>query len=319
MISIGFIGECMIEVSGTIPSPLKLGFAGDTFNTAAYLARLLREKGRIEYLTGLGSDMLSDKMRNFLELNGVGISKIRVVPDKRPGLYLIETSDNGERTFHYWRGEAAAKFFLDDIEPEDFATELTKFDAVYLSGISVAILTDQGKTTLLEALRLAREKGLKMYFDTNYRPLLWKSPQETKKWFDSFVPLADIAMITDTDLIQLYDIQPSETEAIVRKYNIPEAVLKSGERPCIISAEGRRITVPACKVKKVVDTTAAGDSFNAAYLAARLQGFSSQQAAICGHQLAAKVIQEHGAIICKESMPSFDFFITTPDSGQNPA
>ena len=311
MLSIAFFGECMVEVSGTLPSPLQLGFAGDTFNTAAYFSRLLKSKGNIEYLTGLGSDLLSDKMRGFLEKSGVGTKYIRTIPNRRPGLYLIEIADNGERTFHYWRGEAAAKFLLDELPPAAFATELMQFEAVYLSGISIAILTERGKKTLHDALCLAKSQGLKIYFDTNYRPLLWQSRNEAKAYFEKFVPLADIAMVTDSDMTQLYDIHRAKAEELLFNFNVPEIVLKSGDQPCIILTRRDRICVPACRVENVVDTTAAGDSFNAAYLAARLTGCSPGQAAVCGHQLAAKVIQQHGAIISEEAMPILDFLSTT--------
>lgn len=306
--AIGFIGECMVEVSGNIPAPLKLGFAGDTFNTAAYLSRLLKESGKIEYLTGLGSDMLSTRMREFLEASGVATRHIRTIPNKSPGLYLIETGNNGERTFHYWRGEAAAKFFLDDLTPETFAESCLKaFNAVYLSGISIAILTEQGRKTLYEALLIARKSGLKIYFDTNFRPLLWKSREQARTFFAQFISIADVALVTDTDLADLYEIGLTQTEEVLRKFEVPEAVLKSGEHPCIVFSGQDRISVPACKVDMVVDTTAAGDSFNAGYLAARLKGCSPKQAAICGHQLASRVIQQHGAIISSDSMPELDF------------
>lgn len=307
MLSIAFLGECMVEVCGMLPYPLQLGFAGDTFNTAAYLSRLLKNRGKIEYLTGLGSDLLSDKMIAFFEKNGVGSTYIRTIPNRRPGLYLIEIADNGERTFHYWRGEAAARFLFDDVTPAAFAADLAQFGAVYLSGISVAILTENGKNTLYDALRQAKALGLKIYFDTNYRPLLWQSREETKAYFEKFISLADIAMVTASDMTQLYDIHPAKTTDLLADYNIAEIVLKNGDQPCVIIAGGDRISVPACKVDKVVDTTAAGDSFNAAYLAARLIGCMPEQAAACGHQLAAKVIQEHGAIISEASMPKIDF------------
>ena len=311
MFSIAFFGECMVEVSGTLPCPLQLGFAGDTFNTAAYLSRLLKNKGKIEYLTGLGSDLLSDKMRGFFEKSGVGTSYIRTIPNRRPGLYLIEIADNGERTFHYWRGEAAAKFLLDELTPSAFAADLMQFGAVYLSGISIAILTEKGKDTLYDALCLAKPLGLKIYFDTNYRPLLWRSREETRAYFEKFLPLADIALVTDSDVTQLYDIQRAKAEELLVTYNVPEIVIKSGDQPCIVFTGQNRICIPACRVEKVVDTTAAGDSFNAAYLAARLIGCSPEQAAVCGHQLAAQVIQRHGAIISEEAMPKLDFISAT--------
>lgn len=307
---IAFLGECMIEISGTLPSPLKLGFAGDTLNTAAYLSRLVNEQGgAVSFITGLGTDMLSRSMLQFLQECGVGASHIRTDKKRRPGLYLIETTSSGERVFHYWRGEAAARYFLDNTDPGDFTEELCGFGGLYLSGISIAVLTDKGKRLLFEALCAAKEKGLKIYFDSNYRATLWRDREQAQKTFERFAPLADIAMMTDGDLAELYAVGVEEVSRVAEHYHVPELVLKRGHLPCLIRKDESAIEVPACRVERerVVDTTAAGDSFNAAYLAARLLGNSPESAALCGHILAASVIQQHGAIIERGQMPNIPF------------
>ena len=302
--TIGFIGECMVEISGTLPAPLQLSFAGDTFNTAAYLARLLDKQGdRVEYLTGLGTDMLSLSMRAFFESCKVGIGYIRTIENRTPGLYLIEIAKGGERSFHYWRDEAAAKFFLDDISRDDFVKELLSFTGIYLSGISVAVLSEIGKSVLYDSLTEAKKSGLKIFFDSNYRPSLWPNRDVAQKAFERIIPLVDIALLTDTDITQLYNVQPGGIEPLLARFNLPEIVIKRGSEPCIIYHNGDCLGVPALKVPTAVDTTAAGDSFNAAYLAARLKGLPVKQAAQWGHQLAAQVIQHHGAIIDKSIMP----------------
>ncbi len=301
---IAFLGECMVEISGTLPSPLKLGFAGDTLNTAAYMARLVKGQGRtVEFITGLGTDMLSRSMLQFMRECNVGSTYIRTDEAHRPGLYLIETTSEGERVFHYWRGESAAKFFLDTIDLDQFTKELCSFGGIYLSGISIAVLTNKGKEHLYRALCYAKEHGLQIYFDSNYRPALWKNRQQAQNTFDRFVPLADIAMITDGDLAELHAIPLENAPQAARRYKVRELVIKRGEHPCLIQYNGSSFEVSACKVDRVVDTTAAGDSFNAAYLSARLQGRSPEKAAECGHILAARVIQQHGAIIEQHQMP----------------
>ncbi len=74
----------------------------------------------------------------------------------------------------------------------------------------------------------------------------------------------------------------------------------------MFNVEGERLEVPAIALppERVVDTTAAGDSFSAGYLAVRLNGGGAQQAAQRGHQLAATVIQHRGAIIPAAMMPA---------------
>jgi 2-dehydro-3-deoxygluconokinase len=302
--TIACLGECMLEIGGPFPAPLKLAFAGDTFNTAAYLARLLAEPGdRVEFLTAVGSDPLSRAMLDFMKRCNVGIGHIRRIENRRPGLYLIEISPGGERCFHYWRGESAAKFFLDEVTPKGFTETLCAFDGVYLSGISIAILTDSGRGVLLESLSAAKRRGLKIYFDSNYRPALWPQKAAARQAFATLLPLVDIAMITDTDMAQLYEVASDAVADLMAGFPIPEAVIKAGEKPCTIIAGETRLHVAAEHVEQVVDTTAAGDSFNAAYLAARLKGDAPVQAAQMGHRLAAEVIRHQGAIIDDNRMP----------------
>lgn len=311
---IAFLGECMVEISGNLPTPLKLGFAGDTFNSAAYLSRLIKAKGgKVEYLTGLGTDMFSNSIKAYLNDSGVGSNYIRTIKDRRPGLYFIETASTGERHFHYWRNEAAAKFFLDEISPDELAEEFGTFGGVYFSGISIAVLTQKGRSTFFEALKRSKEFGVKVFFDSNYRPVLWESKAQAQKVFSQFMELADIAMLTDGDVMDLFDVSSEEILSFCQKFNIPELVIKRGEQPCLIKYEGKTVSISASHVDHVVDTTAAGDSFNAAYLAARLLGSNPSIAAQCGHLLAARVIQYHGAILDLEKMPDVMSIIEAND------
>ncbi len=82
-----------------------------------------------------------------------------------------------------------------------------------------------------------------------------------------------------------------------------ESVLKDGEQPCTIFSDNSVIEVPAQTVHNVVDTTAAGDSFSAAYLVARRFGCSPSDAAKMAHKTAAYVVCHKGAIAPMEGMP----------------
>ena len=83
----------------------------------------------------------------------------------------------------------------------------------------------------------------------------------------------------------------------------PEVILKLAHPACHVLSEGALIEIAAEPVADVVDTTAAGDSFAAAYLAARIGGATPADAARAGHRLARIVVQYRGAIIPRAAMP----------------
>ncbi|MEO6396504.1 MAG: PfkB family carbohydrate kinase, partial [Devosia sp.] len=130
-------GECMIEMSGGEDGNYRLGFAGDTLNTAWYARACLPADWDVDYVTALGDDPYSQQMVDFFAENGIGTDHIQKVEGRRPGLYLIRQHD-GDRHFTYWRGQSAARAMADDDEALIQAFEGA--DLVYFSGISMAIL-----------------------------------------------------------------------------------------------------------------------------------------------------------------------------------
>ncbi len=100
---IACLGECMVELA---PEPdgaglFRLGVGGDSFNTAAYLARLAADgPARVSYVTALGQDTQSDRMIAAFREQGLDTDLVFRIADAAPGLYLIETDSEGERRFH---------------------------------------------------------------------------------------------------------------------------------------------------------------------------------------------------------------------------
>ncbi|RLM26730.1 ketodeoxygluconokinase [Brenneria alni] len=306
--NIAVIGECMIELSqkGT---DLNRGFGGDTLNTAVYIARQVKPEALgVHYVTALGTDSFSEEMIAAWQKEGVKTDLIQRLENKLPGLYFIETDDRGERTFYYWRNDAAARYWLDSTDAEKICQHLAQFDYLYLSGISLAILNVDSRHRLLDLLRACRANGAKVIFDNNYRPRLWQSREETQKAYSDILSCTDIAFLTLDDEDMLWGSKPV-ADVLERTHGlgVAEIVIKRGADACLVSEQGQTvINVPAVKLpkEKVVDTTAAGDSFSAGYLAVRLNGGSAQDAARRGHLTASTVIQYRGAIIPHDAMPS---------------
>ena len=308
---IAIIGECMLEMN--LDSDCRshhseprlnagLSFGGDTLNTAVYMSRL---GASVNYITALGDDHLSDWMIRQWQAEGIGCELVKRETQATPGLYLIETDSSGERTFHYWRDRAPARRLLNNPQStRELFEQLKRFDAVYLSGISLAILSSYGRECLFDFLADFRRGGGQVMFDGNYRPQLWGSETLTRNTYEQILRLTDIALPTFEDEQALFgDMDTESTMARLQSWGVGEVVLKLGSDGCIIVQRNREpILVPANKVEPL-DTTAAGDSFNAGYLASRLSGASAMEAALSGHQLASTVIQYRGAIISQSAMP----------------
>lgn len=275
------------------------GFGGDTLNTAVYLSRLGVD---VDYITALGDDALSNEMIAGWSAEGIGTKRVARLPGKLPGLYLIQTDDKGERRFFHWRDSAAARCLMDLPETDDILNSLASYDVVYLSAITLSILEDAGRERLMTALKRARLLGTRFAFDTNFRARGWPDLTIARKVFSSAFEGADIVLASTEDLAPLY---PGEgTTTLLAAISSPEVVLKLAEPACVLRFAGSSSEVRADPLTKpVVDTTAAGDSFAAAYLAARLGGAGPEDAARAGHRLAGVVVCYPGAIIPRYAMP----------------
>ncbi|MRS91619.1 sugar kinase [Enterobacteriaceae bacterium RIT714] len=304
---IAVIGECMIELSQK-GADVHRGFGGDTLNTSVYIARQVAPEAlAVNYVTALGTDSFSQQMLEAWQNENVDTSLIQRMENRLPGLYYIETDSTGERTFYYWRNEAAAKFWLESEDSATICETLATYDYLYLSGISLAILSADSREKLFSLLHECRANGGKVIFDNNYRPRLWASREETQQVYQQMLHCTDIAFLTLDDEDALWGEKPVE-EVIERtqKAGVAEVVIKRGADSCLVAVTGEAVVdVPAIKLakEKVVDTTAAGDSFSAGYLAVRLTGGTPEDAAKRGHLTASTVIQYRGAIIPREAMP----------------
>jgi 2-dehydro-3-deoxygluconokinase len=281
--------------------PMNLCYGGDTLNSAVYLAR---QGIAVDYVTALGDDPMSAWMVGQWREQGVLCDLVDYQPNAVPGMYLVETDGRGERSFYYWRDSAPARRLFDDPARADrLFAQLADHACVCLSGISLAIYSESSRQRLFAKLAEYRRKGGKVVFDSNYRPKLWPGVLATRQSYEAMYRLTDIALPTIEDEQQVFgDADQNSVIERLQSWGVGEIALKMGPQGCLVVCGEVRESVAALKVA-VVDTTSAGDSFNAAYLAARLKGQSVVDAAKAGHRLASVVIQHRGAIIPVEHMP----------------
>lgn len=295
---IAIIGECMAELSGSLFSSMQQGFGGDTMNTAIYLKQLLGDEVQASYVSAMGNDHLSAAMIKKWQDYDVDTQFVLIDPNRHCGLYMIQNEDNGERHFQYWRSNAAAKFVMQHEESAEVFAQLSEFDAVFLSGISIAILSNEDRQSLMEQLFELKEKGVKIIFDGNYRPTLWSSIEQAQLAFKAIYKISDLALVTHDDEALLWGgADVNATISRLQLFDIEEIVTKDGANGCYYTKNSETCHIGTKTIENVVDTTAAGDSFNAGFLAGWLQKLSLVQTCQMGNQTAAQVIQQKGAIV----------------------
>ena len=297
MNKIASIGECMLELSAAQAQPdlRRLGFGGDTLNTAIYLARL---EVPVDYVTALGDDPYSERMIEAWRSEQVGTALVQRVAGRLPGLYMIEVDERGERRFFYWRQQAPAREIFSNERTADLCNALLRYEWLYLSGISLSLYGEAGRERLFDLLRLFRAQGGKVAFDSNYRPRAWSSVEVARREIRDQLALTDLVLSSLEDETGLNGVGNAEEACdLIHGFGPRTVVIKQGGAGCVVSINGRKTIVPALKVDRIVDATAAGDSFNAGFLAATLRGEEPAEAARLGHRCAAIVIGHHGAIV----------------------
>jgi 2-dehydro-3-deoxygluconokinase len=307
MIRIASIGECMIELRHRSATELDLAYGGDTLNTAVYLARLTSGRGvQVDYVTALGDDAYSDAMLRVWRAEGIGTDLVARLPDRLPGLYTIRTDAEGERSFTYWRSASAARDMLHGDRAEQVAAALEGRDLLYLSGITLSVLDLPQRAALAAIVDRVRAGGGRVAFDGNYRPIGWPDPDAARAAFDEMLARVDVALPTLDDEQALFGVGDAiKCADRLHQRGVAEVAIKLGSAGCFLSSAEFTGEIPAEPAEAVVDSTAAGDSFNAGYLAARLFGADPQGAGRLGNRLAARVIAHPGAIIPADATRDF--------------
>jgi 2-dehydro-3-deoxygluconokinase len=303
-LSIICAGECMVELGpATAAGQYASSFAGDVINFAVYLQRL-GTSSCVHFLSATGNDALSEQMRVFLAAEGINSELVARSPDKTVGLYMINTDELGERTFTYWRSDSAARKMFELADQAALSKAVDTADYLYFSGVTLAILDQPSREQLLALAEQCRHQGKSVIFDPNFRAKLWQSRDQALAQMERAYQLCNILLSSSEDEQLLWGASSTEnTLERLAKHKIDEIILTNGADEVIACNHGRRFQIQPPRAEKVVDTTSAGDAFNAGYIAARHAGYSTEDSVVRASSLASLVIALPGAIIPKSRMP----------------
>jgi 2-dehydro-3-deoxygluconokinase len=290
------IGEAIIELARGADGRFALSSAGDTFNTAIYLARAGQP---VAFASALGDDPFSDAIVSLAKAEGIASDLILRAPGRLPAVALVDADLKGERRSHVWREAAPAGDLFELPQWSRIAESLTAARLIYFSGITLSLYSNIGLGRFLAAIELARGSGAKIAFDGNFRPRGWHGDlTRTRTVFAEALKRVDIALPAYDDEAVLWgDPSPEATIERLQAFGVNEIVVKNGPNSALVASAGGRDAVPVPDVVVPVDPTAAGDGFNAGYLAARLAGRGPVEAATAAHKLAGQVIRHRGAIV----------------------
>lgn len=306
-------GETMALVVPPSPGRLRhatslsLSIGGAESNVAIGLARLGIPAS---WISVLGDDELGELVLHRLRAEGVDTSGVRRIADRATGLYLREEVAGRLRVYYYRSGSAAAT-----LSPNAFDPSILQGAAfLHLTGITGA-LSHECAEFLPWAATTARDAGVRVSYDVNYRSRLWE-PSAAQAATEALLPLIDVLFVghdeanalwgweTDTALEQLSKIGPSEV------------ILKLGADGCAATINGEQLTSVGFPARQL-DPIGAGDAFDAGYLAATLWGWAPEKRLRAANAMGAFCVQNLGDYEGLPSRGELDGFLEQiPDLGR---
>src|SRR5687768_3145770 len=290
-------GETMVLVAPPGPGRLRhagsatLSIGGAESNVAIGLSRLGISAA---WVSALGEDEPGELVLHRVRAEGVDTSAVRRVADRPTGLYLREEVAGALRVYYYRHGSAASTLAPGAFDP----AVLDGAAFLHLTGITGALSPESAEFLTLVA-RTAREAGVRVSYDVNYRSRLWE-PAAARAASEAMLPYVDVLLVGDEEARALWGWDDDTCLDRLADTGPGEVVLKLGARGCAAVVDGRRLTSPGFPARQL-DPIGAGDAFAAGYLAATLWGMEPAERLRTANAMGAFCVQNRGDY---EGLPS---------------
>ncbi len=259
------IGEYLVEfvsIQDNVSLPDASGFikapGGAPANVAVGLQRLGMSAG---FIGKVGDDPFGEFLRQSLRQTGVDTSYVFADSRTRTTAVFVAVWDDGHKDLCFYRNPGADMM----LAPEEITPEMFDEARAFHYG-SIGFIAEPCATAQRKAVKMARERGLMISYDCNYRPTLWPSAQQAKEVIRDSFQYCHLAKISEEEWEVATGHQDLDAgiEAVLNK-GTELLVISRGPKGALVTNGDYRISVPSWDVN-VVETTGAGDGFLAAII-----------------------------------------------------
>ena len=233
---------------------------GAPANVAVAAARLGADTG---FIGKVGNDAFGRSLAETLRKEGVNTDGLFESDSVPTTMAIVSVDASGEREFSFYRNPGADT----QLTTEEAVSVIENGLPLILHAGSLSMTTSPSREACEEALRFAKERGVIISYDPNYRAALWDTEENAVAMMKKLLPLADILKVSDEEMLMLTGTEDFEEGSLVLSGYGPRLVLVTlGSQGVFVRYGEYAEVVPGFRVK-VADTNGAGDTFLGAMLA----------------------------------------------------
>lgn len=267
-------GSCSMDT-------MKMSFGGDALNEAVILSRLGK---KVQLITKVGEDEAGKRVLDYMSENGLATDCVKVEPGLETGINIVLVDAKGERYFLTNPKSSLRKLTMEDIETYlDETAPIVSFAGMFVS----PLLTIEKMQELFQQIK---ERKRMLAVD-----MTKAKNKETLQDIEELLPYIDYIFPNEEEIALLTgEPDPCINAGILIEHGVGTAVIKCGEKGCVLADKHGVRRIPAIPAKRCVDTTGAGDSFAAGFLFGLSNGWDTEECALFANAAASCIVEAYG-------------------------